>query len=449
MKAKLFILDDDIEFCAEAEELLRETGYTVESANTLAEAYGSWHVFEPEIALLDLRLPDGDGIELLAEIKRHAPETLVVMLSGTAMIADAVAAMKQGAEDFLAKPVDPDHLILLLEKLLEKRQLRNTARVLELEIAQKRKMIVGASKAMESILDTCERAARSGSTILINGETGTGKHLIAHFIHQHSNRKEFPFVYVNCATLSETLLESDLFGHEKGAFTGAVKQKPGRVEMAAGGTLFLDEIGEIPLNLQAKLLHFIEYGEFQRVGGTSTRSADTRIICATNRNLPEAVTAGNFREDLYYRINVIQVHIPPLRERREDIPPLLDFFIEKYRLDLSRDPLQLSAATRRKLIHHSWRGNIRELENSVERAVVLSIGNMLGDSDFPFLERPLAAPGNDIYRPRPLQDALNDYKREYIECILKETDGNQTEAAKILEIQRSYLNQLIKKLAIK
>ncbi|HQU70818.1 MAG TPA: sigma-54 dependent transcriptional regulator, partial [Calditrichia bacterium] len=262
MNQRIFILEDDIDFCGAMASLLQEMGFEVESANSLAEAFPAWSAFEPDIALLDLRLPDGDGTELLTEIKTHAPETMVIMLSGTAMIQDAVAAMKLGAEDFFTKPLDPEHLTLVLKRHIERRQQLAKARVFELEIAQNRRLIVGGSEAMNKLLELCRRAAQSNATVLLNGETGTGKQMIAHFIHQNSPRKQAPFVYVNCATFSETLLESNLFGHEKGAFTDAKTQKQGLVEIADGGSLFLDEIGEIPINLQAKLLHYLEYGEF-------------------------------------------------------------------------------------------------------------------------------------------------------------------------------------------
>ncbi len=449
MKTKIFMVDDDVELTIEVGKLLKKQGYEFESVNSIAEANDEWQNYQPNIILLDLRLPDGEGTEFLHTVKSTLPEIPVVMMSGHGQIHHAVEAMLKGAENFLTKPVEPDHLLLVLEKMVERQRLLSRSRVLELEVADKPKMIIGASKAMQDLVDVCHRAAQSNSTILVNGDTGTGKHLIAHFIHQNSPRKEFPFVYVNCATLSESLLESDLFGHEKGAFTGAHAAKAGRVEVAEGGTLFLDEIGEIPIALQAKILHFIEYGEFQRVGSTVNRSADTRIISATNRNLEAEVKEGNFREDLFYRLNVIQVRIPPLRERREDISPLLDYFIEKYSLQLGKPSQQLADSTRGKLQNYSWPGNIRELENSIERAVVLSTSRVLGDADFPFLGRPVDSAVSDLFNPRPLQEAVNEFKRRFIMELLQQTSGNQTEAARVLDIQRTYLNRLIKELNVK
>ena len=449
MKTKIFMLDDDVELTIEVEKLLTKQGYEFEAVNSIGEANDTWQQHQPDIILLDLRLPDGEGTEFLNTVKSTMPEIPVIMMSGHGQIHHAVDAMLKGAENFLTKPVEPDHLLLILEKMVEQRRLLSLSRVLELEIADKPKMIIGASRAMQDLVEMCHRAAQSNATILVNGETGTGKHLIAHFIHQNSPRKDFPFVYVNCATLSEALLESDLFGHEKGAFTGAHAAKAGRVEVAEGGSLFLDEIGEIPVNLQAKILHFIEYGEFQRVGSTVTRRANTRIISATNRDLAAEVKDGNFREDLFYRLNVIQVRIPPLRERREDISPLLDHFIEKFGSQLGKQSLGLSDSTRDKLMAYSWPGNIRELENSIERAVVLSTARVLGDTDFPFLGQPTDSLVSDLFNPRPLQEAINEFKKRYIIELLQQTGGNQTEAARVLDIQRTYLNRLIKELNVK
>ena len=451
MNQRIFILEDDIDFCGAMASLLQEMGFEVESANSLAEAFPAWSAFEPDIALLDLRLPDGDGTELLTEIKTHAPETMVIMLSGTAMIQDAVAAMKLGAEDFFTKPLDPEHLTLVLKRHIERRQQLAKARVFELEIAQNRRLIVGGSEAMNKLLELCRRAAQSNATVLLNGETGTGKQMIAHFIHQNSPRKQAPFVYVNCATFSETLLESNLFGHEKGAFTDAKTQKQGLVEIADGGSLFLDEIGEIPINLQAKLLHYLEYGEFQRVGGTATRKANTRIICATNRDLPAGVQEGRFREDLYYRINVLQMTIPPLKERPEDIDLLLDHFVADFAREMNRGKISLAEGTRHKLLAYNWPGNVRELRNSIERAIVMSDSSTLGDPDFAFLQKPVVADSEDgaLFQPRPLADAVNDFKRLFLEKTLKITDGNQRKAAELLQVQRPYLNQLLRKLEIR
>ena len=448
MKIKILLVDDDAELCTEISRFLETKSYEIKTAATVSEAMAAWQEYAPDVVLLDLKLPDGEGTQVLKEVKSKSGETMVVMLSGYGSIPKAVDAIKQGAEDFLTKPVDPDHLLLALEKLIEQKRLRNRLLIQELEIADQKKSIVGSSKQQKEALSTCKAAALSDSTVLITGETGTGKHLFAHFVHQNSPRKELPFVYVNCASLSETLLESDLFGHEKGAFTGAHQQKKGRAELAHQGSLFLDEIGELPLNLQAKILHFIEYGQFQRVGGTQNLRADTRIICATNKNLADEVKAGKFREDLFYRINVIQIEITPLRERRGDIPLLLDHFLQIYSHETGRPQLQIDDSVIESLINYPWPGNIRELQNAMERAVVLCKSNRLTKSDFPFLTAPLKGESDEPFQPRPLQEALTDFKRRYISQLLQQTEGNQSQAARILQIQRTYLNRLIKELGV-
>ena len=448
MKIKILILDDDRQLAEEMSKFLVHKNYEVKTTHSLKEAKKQIETFHPDIALLDLKLPDGSGLDFLRLIREQIPETLVLMLSGYGNIDTAVEAIKQGAENFLTKPVDPDYLLLTIEKLIKVRLNHDRLMIHEQEIADRRRMVIGQSQKMDEVIQTCRTAAQRDITVLITGETGTGKHLLAHFIHQNSSRASFPFVYVNCATLSETLLESDLFGHEKGAFTGAVKQKKGRVELANHGTLFLDEIGELPLKLQAKLLHFIEYGELQRVGSTITLYANVRLICATNRNLPEEVAKGAFREDLYYRINVIQVNIPPLRERREDISELCIHFLEKFKIEIGKSDCKINDKTLKKLSNCLWPGNIRELQNAIERAVVLGKTDVLNDEDFPSLYTASPIKNTTLFDPRPLQEAINQFKKEYIQQILEQNGGNQTKTADILHIQRTYLNRLIKELQI-
>jgi len=449
MKIKILILDDDRQLAEEMSKFLINKNYEVKIAHSLKESEKQIATFHPDIAFLDLKLPDGSGLDFLRTIKQQIPETLVLMLSGYGNIDTAVEAIKQGAENFLTKPVDPDYLLLTIEKLIKVKLNHDQLMIHEQEIADRRRMVIGQSQKMDEVIQTCRTAAQRDITVLITGETGTGKHLLAHFIHQNSSRANFPFVYVNCATLSETLLESDLFGHEKGAFTGAVKQKKGRVELANHGTLFLDEIGELPLKLQSKLLHFIEYGELQRVGSTTTLYANVRLICATNRNLPEEVAKGTFREDLYYRINVIQVNIPPLRERREDISELCLHFLEKFKIEIGKPDCQINDKTLKKLSNCHWQGNIRELSNAIERAVVLCKTDVLSDEDFPSLYSVTPIKNVTLFDPRPLQEAINQFKKEYIQQILEQNGGNQTKTAHTLKVQRTYLNRLIKELHIK
>ncbi|GAB4330634.1 MAG: sigma-54 dependent transcriptional regulator [Calditrichia bacterium] len=443
MSKKVLLLEDDLAAAEEIQRFLTRRNFTVRLAYSLQQVREELTNFSPQAAILDLKLPDGNSLEFLPELLEKYPDCRVLMMSGYGSIPQAVEAIKKGADDFLTKPVHPEQLLHALQRQWKAEQLRSRVEVYELMLADQRQMVAGPSAAMQKVLQTCRSAAQSHSTILITGETGTGKHLLAHFIHQNSPRAGAPFVYINCASLSETLLESDLFGHERGAFTGAISQKKGRVELADQGTLFLDEIGEIPPALQAKLLHFIEYGEFQRVGSTQTRRADCRLLCATNRNLAELVREKKFREDLFYRINVIQVHIPPLRERPEDIPPLLEHFLNYFCRDLGRPPLQLSDSLKKKLITYSWPGNIREMKNAVERAVVLATGTQLREADFPLSGQVTGEAPNHLFAPGPLQQALNRFKREFIQKVLESCNGNQTRAAEILQIQRSYLNRLL------
>jgi DNA-binding NtrC family response regulator len=449
MKTKLFLVDDDITLCQEMQKVLVQNGFEIKIANTIQQAKIKIHSFSPDILLLDLKLPDGSGLEILDIAKTVFPEITVIMFSGYGTIPDAVEAMKRGAENFLTKPVDPDHLLIVLQKIKEQQRLKNRLTIQDLEMADKHKMVIGKSEIMGKVIKTCDSCAKSDATILITGETGTGKHLLAYYIHQKSNRSNYPFVYVNCATLSEDLLESDLFGHEKGAFTGAVKQKKGRIELANQGTLFLDEIGEIPIKVQAKLLHYIEYGEFNRLGGTELLRANTRIICATNRHLAEEVNAGNFREDLFYRINVIQIPVPPLRARKEDIVLFIDFFMKKHSRDLGKPVCEFQGNLIEKLQNYSWPGNIRELQNVIERAVVLCTSNRLTQNDFPFLDLPSMVPSEGLFLPRPWKNAINDFKKIYIKKVLEHTADNQSQASKILQIQRTFLSKLIKQFSIK
>ena len=446
MKIKILLIDDDVELTREVSGFLNRHDYEIKIAGSYAQYCDIFNDYQPEIVLLDLKLPDRSGLEILEEIKSDSPATTVLILSGYGTIDIAVEAIKKGAENFLTKPIDPDHLILLLDKIVKQKQLQNRLLANDLYISDRHQLIIGNNKKMNDLIRKAEAAAQASSTILITGETGTGKHLVAHFIHQKSPRKDSPFVYINCATLSDTLLESDLFGHEKGSFTGAYKQKIGRVELANRGTLFLDEIGELPLNLQAKILHFIEYGEFQRLGGNKTLNGDTRILSATNRKLEKLVKEGKFREDLYFRINVIQIEIPPLRERIDEIPVLIDFFLEKFKLELGKKVCRIQDSVRKNLESYSWPGNVRELQNAIERAMVLCQSNQLTIKDFPFLQVPVTLNVDDMYRPRPLSDAINDFKKNFISTVLKNSNNNQTRCAEILSVQRTYLNRLVKEL---
>jgi len=446
MKSKIYLIDDDISFSKDLASFLQQLNYDTQQAFSLKEAESGILDFQPDILLLDVQLPDGNGVDFLDFVKQHLPGLIVVMLSGYGSISIAIQAIKKGAEDFLSKPINPEHLKIYLEKLIERKQLKNILRLRELE--ERGQMFIGPSPQIKTLLEQARTAARSEAIVLLQGETGTGKQLLARYIHEQSPRSAGPFVYVNCATLSETLIESDLFGHEKGAFTGAHQMKQGRVELAHGGTLFLDEIAELPVNLQAKLLHFIEYGQFQRVGGSNMLKSNARVICATNKDLETMVQQQRFRQDLFFRINIITLRIPPLRERPEDILPFVEFFLEKFASDLKKTKPELSDALKQKLKSYYWPGNIRELRNAIERAVILAEKPILSEKDFSFLQAPTIVDNQSLFSPRPLSEAINAFKKEYLRQVLKHTAGNQTQAAKILQIQRTYLNRLLQDLKV-
>ncbi|MBN1893044.1 sigma-54-dependent Fis family transcriptional regulator, partial [bacterium] len=370
-----------------------------------------------------------------------------VIMSGYGTIEKAVEAMKLGAFDFLPKPCGPDHVLLVVRKALERRRMRAENRYLREHLKEEYRMVPSEDPGMKKIMELAGQVAQSTTTVLISGESGTGKQLLARAIHAMSGRRDKPFVQVNCTTLSEQLLESDLFGHEKGAFTGAHQPKKGRVELADGGTLFLDEIGDLSPLIQAKLLHFLERGEFERVGGMKVWKVDARVLAATNRKLETEVKEGRFREDLFFRLNVVNFILPPLRERPGDIPLLADHFLKKFSSQMGRHIPVFSPEWKDAMRKYAWPGNIRELENAVERAVVLSSGQEIASDLLP--PQLLQESGGGIEPGLPLDEAIRRFKRQYIRKILDSTEWNQSKASGILGIQRTYLSKLIHDLALK
>jgi DNA-binding NtrC family response regulator len=361
-------------------DTLRGHGLSVEATADTYEAKRalSRHTFG--VVLTDLKLPAGSGFDVLAAALKTGPETDVIVMTAFGSIEDAVRAIREGASDFLTKPVDTDHLILLVDRALDRRRLKRRAFLLEEELQERMSLprLVGASEGLKDALLQVQRVAPSDTTVLILGESGTGKELLARSVHQLSPRAKGPFVAINCAAIPETLLENELFGHEKGAFTGANARKLGRVEMAQGGTLFLDEIGELPLSLQPKILRLVQEKQFDRVGGSETRTVDLRLVTATNRDLKAMVASREFRDDLFFRLSVIEIKVPPLRDRRADILPLAESFLEKFSREAGRRrPLALSEASLRALAEHAWPGNVRELQNGIERAVILCPGDVI------------------------------------------------------------------------
>src|SRR5690349_15821457 len=425
---------------------LERQGHAVIEARDQAEAVKILQQAQPALVLSDLRLPDGDGFGVLRASKEIDPDVPVIVMTAYGSIEDAVAAMKEGALDFLAKPVDPDHLLLLVSRALEQRRIVAENLLLKEELAVRRgaPQLVGDDPSLRKVFAGLQRAAATDTTVLLEGESGTGKELFARSLHALSPRSDAPFVAINCAAIPETLLETELFGHEKGAFTGAVARKPGKFEMAHRGTLFLDEIGDLPLALQAKIRRALEEKRFERVGGTASVQVDVRLVAATNRGLRAAVAAKRFREDLYFRLSVFPITVPPLRDRAGDIPVLARFFVERFCRDLKKKPLTLSPEALEVLSTYRWPGNVRELQNCIERSVILGDGDTL----FPrHLSLSFAAPLQDEEPVSPwahvdLSGSLNEVTRRVtsqvekakIEAVIEEAGGNKGRAAELLQI---------------
>lgn len=383
MSGKVLLIEDKDSLREMLKRALEEGNFVVEEARDGIEAF---HKIKNERFLLilsDLRIPHVDGLEILRVAKEVDSETPVIFMSAYGSIEIAVEAMKNGAYDFMPKPVDINHLLLLVKRIQSSLQLRNENMILKEEFSRMLGFprILGEDRSLQEITLAVQKAAPTDATVLITGESGTGKELFARAIHQLSGRKDAPFVAVNCAAIPEPLLENELFGHEKGAFTGALNRKLGKFELAQGGTVFLDEIGEMTIPLQAKLLRVLQEKEFDRVGGTTPVQVDIRVLAATNRNLEQLVAEKQFREDLFFRLSVFPIHIPPLRQRKKDIPLLAEHFVEQFCRELKRGKLKLSAAAIRKLMEYSWPGNVRELQNCLERAVILADGNNIHDKD--------------------------------------------------------------------
>lgn len=449
---RILIVDDDENLRWVIETQLQEMGYTVAAAGDGAAALEAIDKEPPALVLTDLKMPGISGMELLERLRQEYPEIPVLIITAFGTIQSAVQAIRAGAYDYLTKPIDYDELGIAVSRVLEHSRLEREVRELRASLDRKYgfENIIGHSEALLSVLDTAARAAQSNSTILIHAETGTGKELLARAIHHNSRRREKPFVTINCGAIPRDLLESELFGHVKGAFTGAMTHKAGKVEMADRGTLFLDEIGEMPGNLQVKLLRLLQQGELEKVGATAPVKVDVRFVAATHRNLRAMIEDGTFREDLYYRLAVIPLELPPLRDRAEDIPELAEHFFVKAKEEQGRPDLVLPPGLLSRFQDYRWPGNIRELENVIERIVVLARGEEITLRDLPdFLrrERPavdmlqLELPSRGI--------SLEAVERELIVRALEKFHGNQTHAAKYLDISRKALIYRMEKHAIR
>jgi DNA-binding NtrC family response regulator len=414
-------------------ELLRDEGYEVETAADAFKALGKYESFSPHVVVTDLKMPGMDGIELVKKIRATEDPAAVVVMTAFGAVASAVDAMRSGAAEYLTKPLNFDELLVVLDKVLEQQALRREARQLRARVRDRvaPSNIIGNSPPMQRVFEVVDQVAPSRATVLITGESGTGKELVANAIHQRSPRVNGPFIKLHCAALAESLLESELFGHEKGSFTGAMARKDGRFQLADGGTLFLDEIGEISPSIQVKLLRFLQEHEFERVGGNQTIRVDVRVIAATNRNLTEEVAKGRFREDLFYRLNVVSLEMPPLRDRRTDIPSLAKFFLDRYAKENAKSIEGFAPETLELLCAYDWPGNVRELENAIERAIVLTSGSQIESRSLPPNVRPRLTPAGMPVIPGA---TLADIERYAILETLKSTGGSTSKAAEILGI---------------
>jgi len=451
---RILVVDDDETIRGFLRDLLTANGHDVDAAADARGAADMLKSGEYELVLTDLMLPDGDGLEILrmARARPYEPEVLVITAYGT--IDSAVEAVRAGAFDYLTKPIATQKLLLTVDRAVERRSLRSEVNNLRREVGERyaAEGLVAASPGMRRVLELVDIVSATDSAILIQGESGTGKELVARAIHFRGARAARPFIAINCAALPEALLESELFGYAKGAFTGAAAERKGLFEDADGGTLLLDEIGDMPLLLQGKLLRVLQEGEVRRVGSTSVQRVDVRILASTNHSLPHLILEGKFREDLFYRLNVIPVVIPPLRERREDIVPLCRHFLTQYGRKLGRSPQSLSPEALEAVLDHPWPGNVRELENVIERAVTLSSSPVISAEEFRTIltlghavSRPAARPGS---APSAPEGSIQAAERETIIRALREAEGNQTRAAEALGMGRNTLWRKMKKYGI-
>ena len=450
---RILVVDDEVG-TRESLRMILKSDYEVHLAKDAEEAFVRIKQHVPDIILLDILLPDLDGLKVLERIKQNDSDMIVIMITATKTVKTAVEAMKLGAYDYVTKPFDIDELRLIINRALSTRSLQKEVQFLREEVDRNYGFgsILGKSKMMKEIFKVVRQVADSKSTVLVMGESGTGKELISRAIHYNGKRKNFPFVTINCAAIPETLIESELFGHERGAFTHAIERKLGRFELAHQGTLFLDEIGELTPATQSKILRFLEEREFQRVGGSKTIKVDVRLICATNKDLPQLLKKEVFREDLYYRINVVPIVIPPLRERREDIPVLVDHFLMKYNAENSKNVKGLTKEASDLMMNYDWPGNVRELENLVERTVTLTHNEYIQPGELPFSVTNLSKING--FRDHVLSgkvsfsEAEKEFERLLILDALKKANFVQSHAADMLGITRRILKYKMDKLGI-
>jgi DNA-binding NtrC family response regulator len=442
----IVVADDDPDIRDILKDTLISLGARAITVTNGQECLDSIEMNAPEVVLLDIEMPIKNGLDVLNELRQRRFDTTAIMITAYGTIDRAVQAMKQGAFDFITKPFDLDHIAVIVKKALEQQRLKQGLQRFTQEVSDRYRLIGGKNPKMRNAIDTAKKAAASRSTVLLLGESGTGKEVFARAIHDWSDRKDEPFIAINCVGLAKDLLESELFGHEKGAFTGAHQLKKGKMELAHGGTVFLDEVGDISAELQTKLLRFLQERELERVGGTQPIAVDVRVIAATNRDLSSAIKDGRFREDLYYRLNVIPISLPPLRERNEDISVLAQYFLKRFARETKKNFIGFTEDAEAKLIAYDWPGNVRELANVIERAVVLGQGPEITAEDLP-------AQGNLSQRNNGLSSlsyrhALEAAKRDAVKQALAQTNGNRAAAARLLGLHKTHLLNLMKSLRI-
>jgi len=453
---KILLVDDEANILKVLSALLKKEGYQVITAASGEEAIPHLYQEGLSVVITDLKMPGMDGVELLKTIMRYNADIPVIILTAHGTINNAVEAIKIGAFDYLTKPFDRDELVQVVKKAVNTYEYRRSDVSIDFETDEP-VHIIGRSQRMQEIYSLIEKIAPSDSTVLITGESGTGKELVARIIHLKSNRAKGPFIKVNCAAIPRELVESELFGYEKGAFTGAFSQKPGRFELADGGTILLDEVSELPIDIQAKLLRVLQEHQIWRVGGVKSVKVNVRVISATNRNLLQEVERGNFRSDLYYRINVVPIEVPPLREHREDIKDFVHYFIQKFSRKNRKKVTGITEAALEYLINYPWPGNVRELENLIERLVILSNKEILDIIDIPDeiklrqipRQHDLPSPSKGIDFKEIVKKATSDIEKELILKALKETNGNVTRAAELLGISRKSLQLKMKELGLR
>lgn len=446
MPARVLIVDDDRAVRSALKVNLSKQNYEVEVATQVSEALLMLAEKHYDLVLTDVKMPGASGMELLKQVKLKWPDISVIMMTGFGSVEDAVMAIKEGAAEYVIKPISKEPLLVMVERAVKARKMQDQLRELQERVEERFGFgkLIGNNARMRSIYDLARHVADTSATVLLQGPTGTGKELMAHAIHYNSQRKNAPFIRVNCAALPETLLESELFGHEKGSFSGAIRQHRGRFELADGGTILLDEIGEITHAMQVKLLRVLEEGELQRLGGTDTLKVDVRIIAATNRNLSKEVEEGRFRQDLFYRLNVFTIQLPSLKERKDDLVPLAEHFMKKYSEKNKKKVVKLLPAAIDQLMAYDWPGNVRELEHVIEKAVILAKGKEIEQVDLP-----AARTRSEAGPQRTLAQALHDCEYNTIVQALRAADGVQARAAEALDISRSNLNYRLNKLNIK